>query len=40
MRLRPAKIDQEPITEILGNMPLILVHDLGGGCLIPDFDTY
>jgi hypothetical protein len=36
----PAKIDQQPVTEILGNMAFILVNDLGGCLLIgPDHLT-
>ena len=31
---RVAKIDQQPIAEILGNMPLVACDDLGRGLLI------
>ena len=34
MRLRPAKVDQEPVTKILGHMAAILLNNLGGSGLI------
>lgn len=34
MRHRPAEVDQEPIAEILGDIPVKLVNHLGGGSLI------
>jgi hypothetical protein len=35
MRLGIAKVDQQAITEILGNMPLKALDDLGTGGLRP-----
>jgi hypothetical protein len=34
MRCRIAKIDQQPIAEVLGDMALIVLDDLGCGLLV------
>ncbi len=34
MGRRVAKIDQQPITEVLGNMALVVLDDLGSGLLV------
>ena len=39
MRLGPAKIHQQSVTEVLGNMPLVALDDLGTGLLIGAQDS-